>query len=497
MSSTRDSLLAAIRADMEDDLPRLVYADWLEENGHPRRASFIRKQCELARTPDTESRYFDLKWDLAANPPDAAWANELPPKLRKVRHDFRRGFVDTVDLTAKKFLADGGELFQTGAVRQLALSSAKNHIAELKRCAAFAGAFVLNLNGNKFGEADGAQFIAECPHLARMTGLNLGGTGLGVAGAERLARTEHLAGLRHLRVNGANLRDAGVENLAESPHLAGLTELDISGCNSGPRSLRAIAENLKRLKSLTFVANRLDDRAADVLLDPDAFPELVDFHITSGYRDNLFPALTEFVRTPLFRRLKKLSIDAEEVPASLWGGLPDDFEPGLSLTFHATHAETNARLAASPVVARCSRLLIWVSDSGGDVMRALAANPAAANLRGLTVRGAGNHGDDSRAALGAVAASEHLSGLVDFQFHGAIDDDDLKLVGRANFAGNLRRIGLEYHGLSPAGLTWLAKPESFPNVIHLAVYRPGVEHKYPMEAKALAERFGIGFGWSW
>lgn len=38
------SLLAAVLANPEDDLPRLVMADWLEEQGHAPSAGFIRKQ---------------------------------------------------------------------------------------------------------------------------------------------------------------------------------------------------------------------------------------------------------------------------------------------------------------------------------------------------------------------------------------------------------------------------------------------------------------------
>ncbi len=46
-----DALLAAVLADPEDDLPRLVYADWLEENGQGELAEFIRVQCEMGRAP--------------------------------------------------------------------------------------------------------------------------------------------------------------------------------------------------------------------------------------------------------------------------------------------------------------------------------------------------------------------------------------------------------------------------------------------------------------
>src|SRR5262249_41365819 len=43
-----EPLLNAILRQPEDDVVRLVYADWLEENGAPARAEFIRVQCRLA-----------------------------------------------------------------------------------------------------------------------------------------------------------------------------------------------------------------------------------------------------------------------------------------------------------------------------------------------------------------------------------------------------------------------------------------------------------------
>lgn len=41
--TTGDALLATILANPEEDTPRLVYADWLQENGEEERAEFIRK----------------------------------------------------------------------------------------------------------------------------------------------------------------------------------------------------------------------------------------------------------------------------------------------------------------------------------------------------------------------------------------------------------------------------------------------------------------------
>jgi uncharacterized protein (TIGR02996 family) len=47
------SFRQAICENPADDVPRLIYADWLEEHGHqPERAEFIRVQIELAKLPD-------------------------------------------------------------------------------------------------------------------------------------------------------------------------------------------------------------------------------------------------------------------------------------------------------------------------------------------------------------------------------------------------------------------------------------------------------------
>jgi uncharacterized protein (TIGR02996 family) len=49
------ALLAACRARPADDLPRLVLADWLDENGQPERAEFVRIQVEVSHpTADVE-----------------------------------------------------------------------------------------------------------------------------------------------------------------------------------------------------------------------------------------------------------------------------------------------------------------------------------------------------------------------------------------------------------------------------------------------------------
>jgi uncharacterized protein (TIGR02996 family) len=52
MPTEGDLLLAGVLEEPGEDAPRLVYADWLEENGEPYRAMFIRAQIEWAGVAD-------------------------------------------------------------------------------------------------------------------------------------------------------------------------------------------------------------------------------------------------------------------------------------------------------------------------------------------------------------------------------------------------------------------------------------------------------------
>jgi len=64
MIGDREALIAAIAANPDEDTPRLVLADWLQENGEEDRAEFIRYQCEAWRLEESDPRTIELR-DLA------------------------------------------------------------------------------------------------------------------------------------------------------------------------------------------------------------------------------------------------------------------------------------------------------------------------------------------------------------------------------------------------------------------------------------------------
>src|SRR5207237_8177394 len=115
-----DAFLRTIAAAPDDDAPRLVYADWLEERGDPRGTS-VRAQCALAALPDDAPRRHDLEQAerqlLAAHAAD--WTRDLAGRVSGWQ--FRRGFVAEVTLSAAAFLEHGADLLRSGLIHTVHL----------------------------------------------------------------------------------------------------------------------------------------------------------------------------------------------------------------------------------------------------------------------------------------------------------------------------------------------------------------------------------------
>src|SRR5438270_762906 len=97
------AFLEAIREAPDDDVPRLVYADWLDDHGDAARAEFVRVQCQLARLPSEDERRAELekreRESLAAN--RDAWLGPLAKVLRHDQCTFRRGFPEGLSIRPK------------------------------------------------------------------------------------------------------------------------------------------------------------------------------------------------------------------------------------------------------------------------------------------------------------------------------------------------------------------------------------------------------------
>lgn len=205
MTSQRDALYRAICSHPDEDTPRLIFADLVEEDGDPVWAAFIRTQVELARLPEHDplwAKCRQLDGNALHGSAMAHTLPALPDGFSKRGCRFRRGFTWRVEVRdPAAVLTDADALFAAAPVE--ALDFDERHRPDLAE-------------------------LAACPHLARLRRLEFTDTRFGVEDLTPLGDSAHATGLTDLAFeNGAVLAD-GLQALARSPLFARLESLDLT-----------------------------------------------------------------------------------------------------------------------------------------------------------------------------------------------------------------------------------------------------------------------------
>jgi uncharacterized protein (TIGR02996 family) len=260
------AFLHAIIDNPDDDLPRLVYADWLDEHGDAARAEFIRVQVELARLawhdPPAERLRRRQRELLAEH--QARWTWRLGEFVASF--EFRRGFVESVSLDAGAFVRRGASLWDVAPVRGVRLTNAWEEIDKLAAAPHLGRVRSLLLSGNYLG-TDEAVTLFGSPHLARLEELDLSTNHLRAAAMAALARCPQLVGLRVLDLTGNDVGSGGVAALAASPFLYGLEVLRLRSAGVGPAGVEALANGaLPALTALDLSGNLIGGRGLRSLL---------------------------------------------------------------------------------------------------------------------------------------------------------------------------------------------------------------------------------------
>src|SRR5262249_5900504 len=179
------AFLRTILEAPDDDAPRLVYADFLEEHGEAERAELIRIQCELERVTDGEPRRSRLqaREQELLQRHQVAWKNQLPQRDGVDWLSFRRGFVAQVRFNdPSAFLDHASEIFEATPVRHISLHRLdSDKAAALAKSPYLAGVRVLDLDdGNRIGNA-GLEALAASPRLAGLEVLKVRSNYIGPA----------------------------------------------------------------------------------------------------------------------------------------------------------------------------------------------------------------------------------------------------------------------------------------------------------------------------
>jgi uncharacterized protein (TIGR02996 family) len=279
------ALLDAIKDNPDEDTPRLVLADWLDEQGNEldsERAAFIRQQVADANTRSgpalrTAEEQHTIRYGYLPGyvRPAAAEYEATRARLDRwlglARHlelagAFHRGLPD-VHLSPRWFGLGGATAVLMGE----------------------AFAFVQLVH---FGESGGEMLIktAARPEFRFVCGFSFAPLGpLGGDACAGFLRSPNLTALRHLDLYRANPGAAGTEALTTNPALGRLRKLVLTHNKLVDKSVVALARSphLTSLTHLRLDKNTIGDKSAEALAASPAFPNLRELNL----RDN--PRLTE------------------------------------------------------------------------------------------------------------------------------------------------------------------------------------------------------------
>jgi uncharacterized protein (TIGR02996 family) len=233
----------SIQEAPDDDAPRLIYADWLDEQGdatQTARAEFIRVQCELERlAEDAIERRAELEQRESAlwKEHGKAWSAPLKPFSNKFA--FRRGFPDQVLVHGKTFLESAEEVLSAAPVFSIRLRNSKEQIGRLAQCPSLARLSSLSLYWNHIG-LKRAQVFFTSPYLSQLSELDLDDNDIRPGGLQALSQA-NLPRLKSLNLRANHLEDAGLELLAGLPLLGQLHTLGLARNHLGDAGVAALA----------------------------------------------------------------------------------------------------------------------------------------------------------------------------------------------------------------------------------------------------------------
>jgi uncharacterized protein (TIGR02996 family) len=292
-----DSFRQSIIDHPYDDAPRLIYADWLFDQGDEDRAELIRTQIELARWGLSKTRRAELKGieSTLLNLHWNRWTEDVYPDITEAC--FHRGFIERANFSIDWFLENAGLLFRREPLHYLALREgyAVPNVKQLGKCPQLGRLSTLDLVSLDLLETEqlltllrsphlggikrlclcldnleeGVQVLAESESLTSLSELLIHGGSFCSEGAALLAGSELLNQLRGLAIYEDDLGVEFVEALAASPYVSGLSELDLNLTRLGDDGAMALvrAERLRNLSTVLLPCNRIHDEGARAFLN--------------------------------------------------------------------------------------------------------------------------------------------------------------------------------------------------------------------------------------
>jgi len=273
------ALIRACKAEPEDDAPRLILADWLDEHGEEERATFIRRQI---REPSLNAEQLLPKsewmgaWKLLAD----EWAREYKDWPYPIQ--FRRGFMRILDPYRELY----------------------DNLDRILR-PPFDWMWVEEIRFGSWHDGDWTPLI-ESQNLLQLTSLAFDDDHYESKLLLPLSQCPYLSNLRSFWTLMVRQGDEGLERMSENLSLKNLRSLSIEFSNISRKGIQAFVNSAvwDRVTRCSFRVNQMNDSALDELTRGRVKAELQILDICHGqYTDAGLVKLSRSDRFPSLREL--------------------------------------------------------------------------------------------------------------------------------------------------------------------------------------------------
>lgn len=251
LDSEELSFIERIRVDHRSDLPRLIYADWLDERGDHPKADFIRVQCALESLDEGDIAgdcLREYECSLLENHA-REWAKEISDLVEG--YSFRRGVIEAVTLTPSQFFSLGEERLRLHPIRRFRFVEIENN----EWGKVFRSELTRHISELDFSQCTLDQrscfSIAKSQHLRNLELLDLGFTTINDVGLEILLNSPVTGRLKSLRLNeNKHLDSRCLDILVNSQHSGNIVSLDLSGNHLTVSEMMPLLQGFRKLRSI-------------------------------------------------------------------------------------------------------------------------------------------------------------------------------------------------------------------------------------------------------
>lgn len=316
--TVNDSFLEDIIANPEDNAPRLIYADWLEDHGDPDRAEFIRGQIAMEGPLPTAARdTLVARGNELLEHHGTKWANSIHGLVKD--YTFRRGFVAEVAVSSDQFLDHATKLAPLAPIQAIHLEASAEDLERLLQVSLFTRVTRLEIRGHGLGD-QGVERLARSPNLGTLEWLILHHCGLTPVSAQYLIQMP-LQSLKRLNLGANDLQDEGLAILCTSSDLTALEYLGLGGneLGNGTAFILSSTESLQSLEKLNLGANYLNDRDVELLANASHLGGLRDLDLR--YNEFGHEGAIALVNSPYLANLMRLDLTENAIGPEAAEGL--------------------------------------------------------------------------------------------------------------------------------------------------------------------------------